>query len=108
MSLQQIESYVCGACGWADFHPVGKCPRCHGEINPETLPGKGRIVTYTEIRYPPSGFENKAPYVVAIIDIEHGPRVIGRISNPVKELKTGAAVSLVSAKENVLEFLLST
>jgi uncharacterized OB-fold protein len=67
----------------------------------------GRVVTFTAIRYPPKGFENQAPYVVAIVDIERGPRVIGRLSNPSDEVKIGAKVVLKSKKEGSLEFQLS-
>ncbi len=64
-------------------------------------------MTFTAIRYPPKGFENQAPYVVAIIDIKRGPRVIGRLSNPSEEMKIGAEVVLKSKKEGRLEFELS-
>jgi uncharacterized OB-fold protein len=67
----------------------------------------GRVVTFTAIRYPPKGFENQAPYVVAIIDIEGGPRVIGRLSNSSDEVKIGADVVLKSNKEGSLEFQLA-
>ena len=69
--------------------------------------GTGRIATFTIIRYPPKGFENQAPYVVAIIDIENGPRVVGRVSNSADEVKIGSAVALMSSKQGALEFQLS-
>jgi len=103
----QIVSYVCQKCGWADFYSVKNCPRCSGEIKQKPCSGIGRVVTFTEIRYPPKGFEDQAPYVVAIIDIEKGPRVIGRVSNPGDQVKIGADVVLKSKKEGTLEFMLS-
>ena len=72
------------------------------------MTGTGRVVSFTVVRYPPRGFENQAPYVVAIIDIENGPRVIGRVSNSPDELEIGSQVSLKSAKGGKLEFQLST
>jgi len=72
------------------------------------MTGTGIVVSYTVVRYPPRGFENQAPYVVAIIDIENGPRVIGRVSNSPDELEIGSQVSLKSAKGGKLEFQLST
>lgn len=107
MPIPQITFYVCRNCGWADFHPVGQCPRCNGEVNQSTPPSEGKIVTYTSIRYPPKGFENEAPYIVAIVDLKKGPRVIGRISNSEDEMKIGSSVSLESSKDGVLEFRLS-
>ena len=70
--------------------------------------GKGKIVTYTAIRYPPKGFENQAPYVVAIIDIENGPRVMGRVTDPSDDVKIDSVVSLSSVNEDALEFRLVT
>jgi hypothetical protein len=103
----QIVSYVCQKCGWADFYPAETCPHCSSNTKQTPLSGVGKVVTFTEIRYPPTGFENQAPYVVAIINIEGGPRVIGRISNPNDEVKIGADVVLKSNKEGSLEFQLS-
>ena len=104
----QVTGYVCRNCGWTDFHPVSQCPRCNGGIRQSAIAGEGKVVTYTAIRYPPKGFENQAPYVVAIIDIDKGPRVIGRISNSADEVKIGSSVSLISSKECVLQFQLSS
>ena len=100
----QIVSYVCQKCGWADFYPVKTCPRCSSTIKQTACSGVGKIVTFTTIRYPPKGFENQAPYIVAIIDIEKGPRVIGGVSNPGDQVKIGADVVLKSIKEGSLEF----
>lgn len=103
----QIVSYTCQKCGWGDFFPAQVCPRCSSETKQTVLPGRGRVVTFTAIRYPPRGFENQSPYVVAIIDIDEGPRVIGRVSNSSDEVKIGASVVLKSRKEDALEFQLS-
>jgi hypothetical protein len=108
VSTPQLTVYVCQKCGWADFHPAPECPRCHGGIRQSALAGAGKIVTFTTIRYPPKGFENQAPYLVAIIDIENGPRVIGRVSGPADKVKIGSAVAMRSSKEGALEFQLST
>jgi uncharacterized OB-fold protein len=56
------------------------------------------------IRYPPKGFEGEAPYVVAIIDIENGPRVIGRISTSPNEIEVGSEVELTGNRNHVLKF----
>ena len=107
MAGQQISAYSCKKCGWSDFYSVNKCPRCVGEISQSTLAGEGKIATFTAIRYPPKGFENQAPYLVAIIDIDNGPRVIGRLSGSPDHARIGSRVSLASEKEGVLEFQLS-
>jgi uncharacterized OB-fold protein len=107
MATPQIAAYVCQQCGWTDLHPAAKCPRCHGDTTQSAFAGTGKIATFTTIRYPPKDFENQAPYVVAIIDIEKGPRVIGRVSNSTEEVKIGSAVALRSNNQGTLEFQLS-
>jgi hypothetical protein len=99
--------YACRNCGWVDFHPATSCPRCNNEVEQTDVPGEGKIVTYTTIRYPPKGFESQAPYVVAIIKINSGPQVIGRILNSADEVAVGSSVTLTSQKDGVLEFRLS-
>ena len=64
-------------------------------------------MTFTVVRYPPKGFENQAPYTVAIIDLENGLRVIGRLSKSSEDVKIGGTVSLTSSREDALEFQLS-
>jgi uncharacterized OB-fold protein len=56
------------------------------------------------IRYPPKGFEGEAPYVVAIIDIENGLRVMGRISTSPDRIEVGSEVELTGNRNHVLEF----
>ena len=106
MTTPEIASYVCEKCGWVDIYPAKTCPRCNSSAKQIAISAVGRIVTFTAIRYPPRGFENQAPYVVAIIDIQGGPRVIGRIPNA-SEVEIGASVVLKSKTEGRLEFQLS-
>ena len=107
MATPQITAYACQQCDWTDFQPAPKCPRCRGDLRQSTFAGTGRIATFTVIRYPPKGFENQAPYVVAIIDIENGPRVVGRVSGSGDEVRIGSAVALKSNTRGTLEFQLS-
>jgi len=100
-----ITVYECEKCGWADFHLTERCPRCNESIRNSAFDGIGRIATYTTIRYPPKGFEDVAPYSVAIVDLENGIRVIGRISAS-ESLKIGAVVTISSKENGVLEFQL--
>ena len=107
MPTLELTRYICQKCRWADFHPLSVCPRCGGDLEQTAAAGEGKVVTYTAIRYPPKGFEKQAPYVVAIIDLKDGLRVIGRISNAPDEIKIGSQVALTSSKEGTLEFQLS-
>jgi len=58
------------------------------------------------IRYPPIGFEDQAPYVVAIIDLDVGPRVIGRVKATQEAVKVGSNVDFTREVAGALEFAL--
>jgi len=65
---------------------------------------RGKIATFTVIRSPPLGFENQAPYVVALIDIENGPRVMGRVATNPNGLQIGRSVQFVGSTSGAFEF----
>ena len=102
-----ISGVFCPKCRWSDFFKAQLCPRCLTELSDTSFPGQGRIVTFTIIRYPPMGFEEQAPYVVALIDLNDGPRVIGRVNAKPEEVEIGASVDFVREAAGALEFLLA-
>jgi uncharacterized OB-fold protein len=106
-STSNIFVYACSKCSWMDIHTVYRCPRCRSSIVRSQSPGIGKVATFTVIRYPPKGFEEEAPYVVALVDIENGPRVIGRISANPNEIAITSTVALKQNNNGVLEFRLA-
>jgi hypothetical protein len=45
------------------------------------LQGKGKLLTYTVIHFPPTQFQALAPYAVGIVKLVEGPQVPGMIRN---------------------------
>lgn len=70
----------CGACGSAYFYPRPSCPRC-GSQNVEWMRASGRALLYSYvINYRPApGFEDDVPYVIAIVELAEGPRMLTNI-----------------------------
>lgn len=61
---------------------------------------RGTLVTFTVIRKAPAAFALEPLYAVAIVDLDGGKRVIGRIEPFEPAPRLGAAVELVRwAKE---------
>lgn len=87
----------CGNCETVFFPPRYVCPKCRriGKLEPYQLKGKGKIVSYTVVHVPPNGFEIQTPYVIAIVELEEGPRVTGQITdcNP-EDVKIGDEVEI--------------
>ena len=65
---------VCDHCGNKIFPPRDVCPHCAEEA--KTLyqfSGKGEVYSYTTVYDAPEGYEEQAPYTVAIVKLEEGP-----------------------------------
>ena len=107
MRLTSISGVICPKCKWSDFFKAQVCPRCLTSLVEASLQGQGRIVTFTVIRHPPIGFEDQAPYVVAIIDLKEGPTVVGRVNSKPEEVKIGADVEFAREAAGALEFALA-
>lgn len=85
----------CDHCGHFFFPARVVCPECRrkGKMTEHKFSGKGKIYSYTVIRTPPEGFEIYIPYIVAIIDLEEGARVVSQIVDcSPEEMKIGMEV----------------
>ena len=62
----------------------------------ELLGRRGEVLVWTIVRVPPAGFENQAPYIVALIKLSDG-RVIPcqLVDCPFDDMKKGLEVRLV-------------
>ncbi len=71
----------CRTCRRYQFYPRAHCAHCFAD-DPEWTPasGRGRIHTWTVIRRTPNAeFAADCPYVLAIIELDEGPRMTARI-----------------------------
>ncbi|MFQ6071064.1 MAG: Zn-ribbon domain-containing OB-fold protein [Candidatus Aminicenantales bacterium] len=77
----------CQKCGQVFFPPRADCYRClSSEVEWFEVSGKGKLISYSKLKYAPSGFEGDLPYAIAVLD--YGDyRVFGRISPDVPEDK---------------------
>jgi uncharacterized protein len=71
----------CKACGFHWFPPALACERC-GEADYSWVDasGRGKVFTfaiYHRLYHP--AFKGKLPYVVAVVELEEGPRLISNI-----------------------------
>ncbi len=71
----------CNACGKFWFPPSRRCPHCLSSdfVWAETS-GRGRIYSFVVFHrvYHPA-FEGDVPYVVAIVELDEGPRLLSNI-----------------------------
>jgi uncharacterized OB-fold protein len=99
----------CGKCGELAIPPKEFCPSCQ-ERNwtPVPLAGKGAITSFTVIRIAPRGRGGEAPYAVAVVKLDEGVSLLGRIVDiPLDTLRTGLTVrfrALVTGEQTAVGF----
>jgi uncharacterized protein len=72
----------CRTCASYQFYPRGHCVHCFAP-DPEWTPasGRGRLHTFTLVHHTPNAeFAADCPYVLAIIELDEGPRMTARIT----------------------------
>ena len=72
----------CPACGQLWHPPLPRCPNCHhAELAWREVAGTGTVYTYTVVTHPTHiALADRVPYVVAIVELTEGPRVVTGIT----------------------------
>jgi len=95
----------CADCGRLDGAGRTVCVGCLSfRLEPIEAPGSGRLATWTTIRRAPSRFRDDAPYDVAVVDLDAGPRVTGRLVAGGAAPEVGAAVRALACDAPYLLF----
>ena len=91
---------VCEHCDAKVFPPRDICPSCGEEAKTlYTFSGKGEVYSYTTVFDPPAGFEEAAPFMVAMIKLEEGPLVTAQLTDlEAKKVEIGMPVEMVTRK----------
>ena len=91
---------VCGHCEAKVFPPRDICPECGEEA--KTLykfSGRGEVYSYTTVFDAPAGFEENAPYTVAMVRLDEGPLVTAQLTDLGAEtVEVGMPVEMVTRK----------
>ena len=87
---------VCSDCETLSFPPRADCPEClSGSFEFKEISGRGSVYTYSKVAAAPTGFDDIAPYTVAVIDLEEGGRLLGWTGDTIDEVKIGMPVQVV-------------
>src|SRR5215470_18930349 len=67
----------CRECGKPYFYPRPVCPEC-GSTDVEWFTASGRATLYSYVinHRPAPGFEDDAPYAIAVVQLAEGPRMM--------------------------------
>jgi hypothetical protein len=78
----ELTGEECPHCGFKIFPPRDVCPDCGKEAKEVyQFSGRGEVYSFTTIYEPPSGFEETAPYTVALVKLEEGPLVTAQLTD---------------------------
>jgi uncharacterized OB-fold protein len=91
---------VCPHCEAKLFPPRDICPHCGGEAKqPYQFSGQGEVYSYTKMNNVPAGFEEQAPYTIALVKLVEGPVVTAQLTDLGDQpVKIGMPVEMVTRK----------
>ena len=91
---------VCTHCGNKIFPPRDICPECDKPAKtPFQFSGRGEVYSFSTVYHPPEGFEEYAPYTVALVKLEEGPIVTAQLTDLGDQpVQIGAPVEMVTRR----------
>ena len=88
LSLQR-----CAACTSYIYYPRARCPHCFSDrLGWEHVSGRGKFYSYTVVRRASSRSFADQPYVLAIVELDEGPRMTTNIEAEPHNVKVGMPV----------------
>ncbi len=91
---------VCPHCEHKIFPPRDICPDCGKEARDlYSFSGRGEVYSLTTVYDAPAGYEESAPYTVALIRLEEGPMVTAQLTDlDGRDVAVGTPVEMVTRK----------
>ena len=92
----------CDACQRYIFYPRSHCPHCFaGSLSWAPASGAGTIYSYTVVHQAYGAFAGDVPFVVALVELQEGVRMMTRITgSPPEAVRIGAPVQVVFEQIN--------
>jgi len=91
---------VCPHCNGKIFPPRDVCPYCGGEAKTQfAFSGRGKVYSFTRLVDAPSGYEEAAPYTIALVQLEEGPVVTAQLTDIGEQpVEIGMPVEMVTRR----------
>lgn len=79
----ELRIQKCRACGKVWHPPLHICPECHSQdVAWVPTSGRGTLYSFTVVHHPAHvAVANRVPYVVGLVTLEEGPRVVTNLLN---------------------------
>ncbi len=97
----QLVGEVCPKCSNKMFPPRDVCPEC-ADNSPQPdfkFSGRGQVYSHSTVHNPPEGYQEMAPYTVALVKLEEGPLITAQLTDVANdEVEIGMPVEMVTRK----------
>ncbi|MEE8337352.1 MAG: Zn-ribbon domain-containing OB-fold protein [Dehalococcoidia bacterium] len=82
LKREELRIQQCQDCNQHYFYPRSFCPHCHSRnVEWTTASGKGTVETFVINHRAFGPFAEETPYVIAVITLEEGPRMMTNLVN---------------------------
>ena len=97
LNNKKLTGTRCVKCKTIYCPPRADCPKCMAsEVDWLELSGRGKLVAFTVIHVGPASYEKYVPYVVAMIELEEGPKLLAAMRDVKQEdIKIGMPVKAI-------------
>ena len=101
-SRPTVSVLACLKCGALDPGPRELCPACFAPgLEQQQVDGHGELISWVMIRRPPTAFREDGEYAVAVVALDAGVQVTGRLAHGGQEMQLGARVAAIADKDGV-------
>jgi uncharacterized OB-fold protein len=99
----------CAACHAFIYYPRDRCPHClSDQLQWQPVSGRGKVYSYTVVRRASTRSFSDKPYVLAIVELDEGPRMTTNVEAPPEAVKVGMPVTVcfddVTADRTLVKF----
>ena len=95
LSEGRLLGAVCSDCGKTLVPPRPACYECGSRsLSIGEQPRTGHVVSYTAVHTPPPAFADEAPYTVAVVELDSGARLTGRLDADYEDVAIDDPVEL--------------
>ncbi len=83
--MAELAGLSCPKCADSKAYvpPLCRCPSCGStKLEPKALSGLGTVYSYTRVEVGVGRFAQRVPFVIALVDLDEGPRTAVHVTNP--------------------------
>ncbi len=91
----ELKLQYCEACKAFIYYPRDRCPTCFSDsLEWRPVSGRGKVYSYTVVRRASSRSFADGPYVLAIVQLDEGPRMTTNIAAPPEQVRVDMPVAV--------------